>query len=70
MGWDTSDKNRQECTRQQPDKVHHQGFKLDLLGEGDVLLRNREESGNTVTLGSGENLRSVQKVFGRAPPRK
>ena len=69
MGWDTSDQNRQEYTRQQPDRAHHQDFKLDLLGEGDVLLRNREDSGNAVTLGSGENLRFVQEVFGRAPPR-
>lgn len=34
------------------DTAHHQGFKLQLMGEGDVLLGNTGGSGNTVTSGS------------------
>ena len=41
-----------EYTRHQAGGAHHQGFKADLMGKGDVLLRKREESGNTVALGS------------------
>jgi len=43
-----------EYTRQQAVGAHDQGFTLDLMGEGDVLLRNRKESGNSVALGSSE----------------
>ena len=50
--WDTTDQEGQECTGQQADWAHHQSFKLDLMGEGDVLLSDREEPGNVVTLGS------------------
>jgi len=39
-GWDTSDHEGQEYTRQQAGGTHDQGFKL--LGEGSVLLSHRE----------------------------
>lgn len=42
---------RQEYTRQQAVRAHHQGFKLHLMGEGDVLLGDREEPSNTVSSG-------------------
>lgn len=46
-------------------------FKLDLTGEGAVLLCDREESGNTVTLWSSrKSLRLVTREFGRVPPIK
>ena len=52
-----------EYTRQQDGRAHHQCFKLDLMGEGDVLLRNREESGNTVASGSsGREPQNFQRV--------
>lgn len=37
--------------RQQVSWAHPYGFKLDLMGEEDILLRKREESGKTATLG-------------------
>jgi len=40
-----------EDTGQQAVRAHHQGFKIDLMEEGDVLLSNREELGNTVASG-------------------
>lgn len=49
LEWDTADQEAQEYTRQEAGGAHHQGFKSQLMGEGDVLLGNRGESGNTVT---------------------
>lgn len=42
VGWDTSEQE-QEYIRLQADGAHHQGFQLDLIEEGDVLLWYREE---------------------------
>lgn len=44
MGCDATDQKEQEYTREQASWVHSEGFKLKLLGEGDVLLSDREDS--------------------------
>lgn len=44
VGQDTADQKGQEYTRDQASWVHSEGFKLKLLGEGDVLLSDREDS--------------------------
>ena len=54
MGWDTTDQDGQEYTGQHAGEAHQQGFKLELMEEGDVLLSDREEPGNAVTLGSSK----------------
>lgn len=41
-----------EYTRHQAGGAHHQGFKADLMGKGDVLLNDRKEPGNTTPSGS------------------
>lgn len=64
MGQDATDK-RQGYTREKAGWVHYEGFKLELLGEGTVLLSSREEPANTVTLGSSRrNLRFAPEVSG------
>lgn len=56
MGQDATDQEGQEYTRQQARWAHHQGFKIELWGEGAALLCDRQPE-NTVTLGSsGEKL--------------
>ena len=52
MEWNTTDQEGQEYAREQASWAHYKGFKVDLMGEEDVLLRNRKESGNTAALGS------------------
>ena len=42
----------QEYTREQASWAHYEGFKLEVLGEGDELLSYREEPENPVNLGS------------------
>lgn len=44
VGQDTADQKGQEYTRDQASWVHSEGFKLKQLGEGDVLLSDREDS--------------------------
>ena len=46
--------------------VRAQGVKLDLMGEEAVLLRSREESGNTLALGSSGGKPQIfsQRVLG------
>jgi len=53
MRHDATDLKGQKYTGQQDVWSHHQSFKLELLGERDVLLNNKE-SKNTVTLVSSE----------------
>lgn len=50
MGWDATNQEEQEHTRQQAVWIDHQGFKPGLLGERGVLVSDREELENTVTL--------------------
>jgi len=50
--WDATDQKGNEYTGQQASWVYHQSFKLDSMGKGDVHLSDREEPGNSVTLGS------------------
>lgn len=52
VGWDTTDKEEQEYSGQKAGWADDQNFKLDLIGEKDFLLRDREGPGNTITLGS------------------
>ena len=42
MGWDTTDQDGQEYTGQHAGEAHQQGFKLELMEEGDVLLSDGE----------------------------
>ena len=50
---------------------HHQGFRLDLMWEGDVLLWNRGESENAVALrSSGGKPQICPRGFGEGSSRK
>lgn len=52
-------------------RAHHQTFKLDLMREEDVLPWNREESGNTVALGSSRRKPQIfSDIFWGAPVRR
>lgn len=65
MGLDTTDQKEQEYTG------HHQGFQLDLVRGGNVLLSNRGGPGNTVTLGgSGGTPQICPRGFSEDFPKK
>lgn len=48
-GLNATDQVGQVCSGQQLGWAHHQSFKPDLMGEGDALLCDRQEPGNTAT---------------------
>lgn len=43
VGQDITDQERQEYTEEQASWFHSEGFKLKLLGKGDVLLSDGED---------------------------
>lgn len=50
------DQVRQECSGQQADWACWLSFKLDSTGEGDVLLSDREQPGDTKNVGSNRKI--------------
>lgn len=67
MGWDATNQEKQEHTRQQAVWVDRQGFKLELLGERGVLVSDREALKNTVTLRGSVVKPQICPIYGRAP---
>jgi len=68
VGCDATDQKEQEYTREQTSWAHYKDFNLVLLVEGDVLLSDREQPGNAVTLGSsGGKSQICQEVYKRVP---
>jgi len=52
VGWDATDQMGKESSGQQAGWTDYQSLKLDLIGKKDGVWYDREDLGNTATLGS------------------